>query len=75
MSKFNVLPREEKIIAVKRILFYLKTFPKWMVIIDTSYPVHSMYPVQHIQIRLNSIQMLENKLQRIFLLKIGKGSG
>jgi hypothetical protein len=32
--------------AVKRILSCLKTFPKGRVIIDTSYPDHSMYPVE-----------------------------
>jgi hypothetical protein len=28
MSRFNMLPREGHLKAVKRILFYLKTFPK-----------------------------------------------
>jgi hypothetical protein len=45
MSRFNMLPREGNLNAVKRILSYLKTFPKGRVIIDTSYPNHSMYPV------------------------------
>jgi hypothetical protein len=40
-----MLPTEGHITAVKRILSYLKTFPKERVIIDTSYPDHSMYPV------------------------------
>jgi hypothetical protein len=31
---------------VKRILSYLKTFPKRRVIIDISYPDHAMYPVE-----------------------------
>jgi hypothetical protein len=36
MSRFNMLPREGHLKAVKRILSYLKTFPKGRVIIDTS---------------------------------------
>jgi hypothetical protein len=46
MSRFNMLPREGHLKAVKRILSYLKTFPKGREIIDTSYPDHSMYPVE-----------------------------
>jgi hypothetical protein len=46
MSRINMLPREGHLIAVKRILSYLKTFPKGRVIIDTSYPDHSLYPVE-----------------------------
>jgi hypothetical protein len=46
MSRFNILPREGHLKAVKRILSYLKTFPKGRVIIDTSYPDHSVYPVE-----------------------------
>jgi hypothetical protein len=41
-----MLPREGHLKAVKRILSYLKTFPKGKVIIETSYPNHSMYPVE-----------------------------
>jgi hypothetical protein len=41
-----MLPREGHQQAIKRILSYLKTFPKGRVIIDTSYPEHSMYPVE-----------------------------
>jgi hypothetical protein len=44
MSRFNMLPREGHLKAVKRILSYLKIFPKGRVIIDTSYPDHSVYP-------------------------------
>jgi hypothetical protein len=32
--------------AVKRILAYLKTFPKGRVIADITYPDHSIYPVK-----------------------------
>jgi hypothetical protein len=48
MSRFNMLPREGHLKAVKRkvILSYLKTFAKGRVIIDTSYPDHSVYPVE-----------------------------
>jgi hypothetical protein len=46
MSRFNMLPREGNLQAVKRILSYLKTFPKGRLIIDTSYPDHSVYPVE-----------------------------
>jgi hypothetical protein len=46
MSRFNMIPREGHHKAVKRIFSYLETFPKGRVIIDTSYPDHSMYPVE-----------------------------
>jgi hypothetical protein len=46
MIRFNMLSREGHLKAVKIILSYLKTFPKRRVIIDTSYPEHSMYPVE-----------------------------
>jgi hypothetical protein len=45
MSRFNILPREGHLKAVKRILSYLKTFSKGRVIIDTSYLEHSINPV------------------------------
>jgi hypothetical protein len=41
-----MLPREGHLKAVKRILSYLKTVPRGRVIIDTSYPDHSVYPVE-----------------------------
>jgi hypothetical protein len=41
MSRFNMVPREGHLKAVKRILSYLKTFPKGRVIIHTSYPDNS----------------------------------
>jgi hypothetical protein len=37
MSRFNILLREKHLKALKRILSYLKTFPKEKVIIDTLY--------------------------------------
>jgi hypothetical protein len=47
MSMFNLLLREGHLKALKRILSDLKIFPKERVIIDTSYPDHSMYPVEN----------------------------
>jgi hypothetical protein len=41
-----MLPREGHLQAVKRILSYLKTFPKGRIIIDTSYPDHSVHSVE-----------------------------
>jgi hypothetical protein len=46
MSRLNMLPREGHLKAVKRTLSYLKTIPKGRVIIDTSYPDHSVYSVE-----------------------------
>jgi hypothetical protein len=46
MSRFNMSPREGHLNAGKRILSYLKTFPKGRLIIDTAYPDHSIYPVE-----------------------------
>jgi hypothetical protein len=45
-ERFNILPREGHLKAVKRILAFLRTFPKGRVIIDTSYPDHSVHPVE-----------------------------
>jgi hypothetical protein len=42
MSRFNMSSTEGQMKAVKRILAYLKTFPKGRVIIDTTYSDHSM---------------------------------
>jgi hypothetical protein len=47
ISRFNMLPREGHLKAVKRILSCLKLFPKGRVIIVTSYPDHSVYPVEY----------------------------
>jgi hypothetical protein len=41
-----MLPREGYLKAVKRVLSYIKTFPKGRIIVDTSYPDHSMYPIE-----------------------------
>jgi hypothetical protein len=37
MNRFNMSPREGHLKAVRRILSYLKTFPKGRLIIDTVY--------------------------------------
>jgi hypothetical protein len=46
MSRFNMLPREGKLKDVKRVLSYLKAFPKGRVVIDTSYLNNSVYSVE-----------------------------
>jgi hypothetical protein len=47
MSRVNILlTRVGHLKAVNTILSLLKTFPKGIVIIDTSYPDHNMYPVE-----------------------------
>jgi hypothetical protein len=46
MSRINVLPRGGNLKVVKRILSYLKIFAKERVVIDTSYPDYSVYPVK-----------------------------
>jgi hypothetical protein len=45
-SRFNMHPRKGQLKSVKRILSNLKTFPNGRVIVETSYPDHSMYPVE-----------------------------
>jgi hypothetical protein len=47
MSRFNMLIREGHLKAVKRILSYLRIFPKGRVIIDNSYFDHSVYPMEY----------------------------
>jgi hypothetical protein len=39
-------PRVGHLKAVKRILANLRTFPKGRLLIDTTYPDHSVYPVE-----------------------------
>jgi hypothetical protein len=73
MSRFNILPREGHLKEVKTILSYLKTFSKGRIIIDTSYAAIPCTLLRTIQIGWNSIQMLEKRFQRIFLLEKAKG--
>jgi hypothetical protein len=70
-----MLPREGHLKAVKRILFYLKTFPKGRVIIDTSYPDHSVYPVEDHSNQMELYPDVGEEIQRIFLLRRDQGSG
>jgi hypothetical protein len=46
MSWFNMLIREGHLKEVKRILSYLKTFPKGRIITNISYTDHSRYLVE-----------------------------
>ena len=46
MSSLNILPREGHLKANKRILAFLKTFPKGRVIVDAMYPDHSAYLIE-----------------------------
>jgi hypothetical protein len=47
MSRFNMLPREGHLKAVKRILSYPKTFLKERVFINASYFYHCVYTVEY----------------------------
>ena len=47
MRMFVMLPEEGNLMAVKRILLFLMAFPKGMIIVDTSYPDHSVYPIEN----------------------------
>jgi hypothetical protein len=46
MSRFNTLTREGHVKAAKIILSYLKTFAKGRIIVDTTYPDDSIYPIK-----------------------------
>jgi hypothetical protein len=46
MSRFNMAPRSGHLKDVKRILAYLKTFPKGRLIVDAAYPDYSLYLVE-----------------------------
>jgi hypothetical protein len=68
-----MLPREGHLKAVKRILSNLKTFPKERLIIDTSYPDHSMYLFEGhsnwMEFYPDAGEEIPKDFQRIFLLK------
>jgi hypothetical protein len=46
MIRISMLPRKGNLKAAKRVLLYLKTFPKRRIIFDTTYPDHSVYPIE-----------------------------
>jgi hypothetical protein len=46
MNRFNMLPREGHLNSAKRILAYLKTFPKDRIINDTKSTNCSIYPIE-----------------------------
>jgi hypothetical protein len=46
MRRFSMSPGEGHMKAVKRILAYLKRFPKGRIIVNTTYPDHSIYTVE-----------------------------
>jgi hypothetical protein len=75
MSRFIILPREGHLKAVKRILSYLKTFPRGRVIIDTSYHDYSLYPVEDHSNWMEFYPESGEEIQRIFLLRKDQGSG
>jgi hypothetical protein len=75
MSRFNILPREGHLKAVKRILCYLKTFPKGRVIIDTSYPDRPVYPVEGHSNWMEFYPDASEETPRIFLLRRDQGLG
>jgi hypothetical protein len=71
MNRFNISPRATQkghMKAVKRILAYLKTSPKGRVIVDTTYPYHSIYPVEDHPNWIDFYPwILKKKFQMIFL--------
>jgi hypothetical protein len=46
MSRFNMKPRMGHMVAAKRVLGYLKAYPKGRILFDTSYPNHSEHKVE-----------------------------
>jgi hypothetical protein len=70
-----MVPRKGHLKAVKRILFYLKTFPKGRIIIGTSYPDHSIH---HAEDHSNWMEFYPDAGEEIpndHPLKKGPGSG
>jgi hypothetical protein len=47
MSQCNMSPREEHLEAMKRVFGYLKKFPKWKNVIDSSYRDNSKFVMKH----------------------------
>jgi hypothetical protein len=75
MCKFNMLPREGHLKAVKRILSYLKTFPNGRVIIYNSYPDHSVYPVEDHSNWMEFYPDAGEEIPKDLPPEIGQGSG
>jgi hypothetical protein len=73
LSRFNMLPREGHLKAVRTILSYLKTFTKGRLIIDTSYPDHSVYPVEDHSNWMEFCPDASEEILKDFLLKRAKG--
>jgi hypothetical protein len=46
MIRFNMSPSEAHLKVFKRISAYVKTFPKGRIIVETTYPNHSTYPIE-----------------------------
>jgi hypothetical protein len=63
MSRFNSSPRE------RHLKGYLKTFPKGRCIVDTTYPDHSVYPVEDHTNWIDFTQIQKKRSQIIFLLQ------
>ena len=68
-------PREGHLKALKRILAYLKTFPKERILVHKTYPDHSIYPIEETLTGRTSIQMLKKKFPMIFLSQRDQNSG
>jgi hypothetical protein len=75
MSRFNMLSREGHLKAVKIILSYLKTFPKGRVIIDTSYPDHSLYLVEDHSNWMEFYPDASEEIPKDLFLRRDQGSG
>ena len=69
MSRFNMSPREGHLKAVRKILSYLKAFPKGRIIVDTSYQIIPFIQLKIIRIGRISILKLRKKFQMTYLLQ------
>jgi hypothetical protein len=62
MGTFDMLSREGYLKAVKRILSYLKTFPKGRLIINTAYLDHSLFLVEYLIIYMQCYPDTEEEI-------------
>jgi hypothetical protein len=67
MSRFNISPRGGHLKVVKRILAYLKKFPKERIIVDTTIQTIILTPLKIIPTGRTSIQILKKKYPMMFL--------